>query len=387
MIMEDWKNKLKILIATGIYPPDLGGPATLLTRLPDALRAREAEVKVITYSDVVPEKGGETEKEVYRIGRRQCSFCRQAKYFWQMWRLSFWSDMIYATDTYSVGYFAYLIKKLTGKKYILRFAGDSAWEAAVAAGWTEDYIVDFQEKKYDSKIEKLKQRRAKILTSADKIIAVSNFISGIAKKIGVDAAKIRVIYNAVDFFGQVLKRVKPAEPTLVFAGRLMSWKGVAALLSVVAKLKSRWPDLIFEVLGDGPEENRLKELAFKLGIEENVKFRGRVSEQETHIVFARSTIFVLNTNYEGLPHSVLNAMRAGLPVITTAVGGNMEVVQNEENGILVPYNDERAWFEAITRLLNDENLQARFIANSQKTLENFRWDKLVDETMKAIREL
>ncbi len=78
MIMEDWKNKLKILIATGIYPPDLGGPATLLTRLPDALRAREAEVKVITYSDVVPEKGGETEKEVYRIGRRQCSFCRQA---------------------------------------------------------------------------------------------------------------------------------------------------------------------------------------------------------------------------------------------------------------------------------------------------------------------
>ncbi|MFH1583342.1 MAG: glycosyltransferase, partial [Candidatus Falkowbacteria bacterium] len=196
----------KILIATGIYPPDLGGPATLLTELPSAFVKRGIEVKVITYSDVVLTPQEKQEKIVYRISRQQYSFCRKAKYFWQMLGLSFWSDLIYVTDTYSVGYFAYLIKKLTGKKYIIRFAGDSAWEKAAAAGWTKDYIVDFQNKKYDSKIEKLKQRRAIILKNADGVIAVSHFMSDLAQKIGVDGKKITMIYNAVDFFKNLPSR-------------------------------------------------------------------------------------------------------------------------------------------------------------------------------------
>ena len=374
----------KILIATGIYPPDLGGPATLLTELPTALMKKGMEVRVITYSDADLTSQEKQEKMVYRINRQQRSFCRQAKYFWRMLRLSFWSDLIYATDTYSVGYFAYLIKKLTGKKYIIRFAGDSAWETAVANGWTGDYIVDFQEKKYDAKIEKLKQRRTAILKNADRVIAVSKFMADIAKRIGVTEDKISIIYNSVDFFGEQTQKIKPVAPTLVFAGRLMPWKGVESLLYVVTDLKKNFPDIIFEILGDGPEENRLKELTHQLSLEPNVNFRGRVSEIESHKIFAHSTIFILNTNYEGLPHSVLNAMACSLPVITTSVGGNPEVVQDGINGLLVPYNDKQAWLDAITRLLNDENLQAKFIANSQKNLENFKWDKLVDETVKAV---
>jgi len=377
----------KILIATGIYPPDLGGPATLLTELPSALIKKGIDVKVITYSDAVLTSREKQEKIVYRISRQQCSFCRQAKYFWQMLKLSFWADLTYATDTYSVGYFAYLIKKLAGKKYIIRFAGDSAWETAVASGWMEDYIVDFQHKKYDSKIEKLKQRRTVILKNADCVIAVSHFMSDLAQKIGVAKDKISVIYNSVNFFSEQNQKIKPTAPTLVFAGRLMPWKGVTALLSVVAELKNNFPDIIFEVLGDGPQELYLKEVAKNLSLGKNVNFHGRVSEPESHKIFSRSTIFVLNTNYEGLPHSVLNAMACGLPVITTPVGGNPEVVQDGENGLLAPYNDKKAWANAITRLLNDESLQTKFIANGQKTLESFKWDKLVDETVRVINEI
>jgi glycosyltransferase involved in cell wall biosynthesis len=167
----------------------------------------------------------------------------------------------------------------------------------------------------------------------------------------------------------------------------MPWKGVEALLFVIAELVKKYPSTIFEVLGDGPEDKKLKELTHKLNIEPNVKFRGRVSEKDSHIIFARSTIFVLNTNYEGLPHSVLNAMRAGLPVITTSVGGNVEVVKDGESGLLVPYNDRLAWFNAVDRLLGDEALQTKFTANSLKTLENFRWDKLVAKTAEVLNDL
>lgn len=381
------KKSLKILIATGIYPPDLGGPATLLTALPEALRGRGATVKVLTYSDVVASPQEKQEKNVYRVSRRQCSVCRFYKYFWRLWRLSRWCDAIYATDTYSVGYFVYLIKKLTGKKYILRFAGDGAWETAVARGWTRDYIVDFQNKRYDRRTERLKRRRTKILISADKVIAVSNFIAGLAGLIGVAPAKISVIYNAVDFFGRVPEKKEPAFPVLVFAGRLMPWKGVEMILRMAARLKTRWPEIIFEILGDGPEEARLKELARELGIERNVKFHGRISEPASHEIFARSTVFVLNTNYEGLPHSVLNAMACGLPVITTPVGGNTEVVKDGENGLLAPYDDIDAWEKAAGRLLTDEALRQKFIANGHRTLENFKWDDLVEKTIAVFDEL
>jgi len=377
----------KILIATGIYPPDLGGPATLLTELPAALTKKGIDVKVITYSDVSLSDQEKKEGVVYRVSRKQGAFYRKVKYFLTMWRLASWSDMVYATDTYSVGYFAYLIKKLTGKKYIIRFAGDSAWETSVANGWTDDYIVDFQEKKYNGKIERLKQRRTKILLGADRIIAVSNFIANIAVLIGAAKENIRVIYNAVDFFNDSPQKIKPESPTLVFAGRLMPWKGVGLMLEAVAELKTKWPGIIFEVLGDGPESESLQAKAKNLGLEQNVKFRGRVSEKESHAVFARSTIFVLNTNYEGLPHSVLNAMQSNLPVITTNIGGNVEVIQDGENGLLVSYNDKQAWVSAIDRLLADEALQQKFIANSQKTLENFKWDKLVDETVEVINSI
>lgn len=378
---------VRIAIATGIYQPDLGGPATLLTELPEALRRRGLAVKIVTYSDVGLSAQEKRERLVFRISRRRNLVCRQLGYFWRLWRLARWADIIYATDTYSVGYFAYLIKKLTGKKYILRFAGDSAWETAAARGWTDDNIVDFQRKKYGRRIEKMKRRRARILTGADKVIAVSKFIAELAATIGVAKNNIRVIYNSVDFFGPIPPKTEPARPTLVFAGRLMPWKGVAALLPVVADLRSHWPDILFEILGDGPEENRLKQAARELALGDSVKFRGRVSERDSHRIFSESSIFVLNTNYEGLPHSVLNAMACSLPVVTTDIGGNREVVENGVTGLLVPYNDQAAWLAALERLLADPGLRERLVQNARKTLEKFKWNQLVTETVAVLNEL
>jgi hypothetical protein len=187
-------GKIKVLIATGIYPPDVGGPATMLGPLADSLTKLDFEIRVITYADRT-EPG-----PVYRISRRQNKVSRFLNYFWHLWRLSRWADVLYATDTYSVGYFAYLIKKISGTKYLVRFAGDSAWEMATGAGLVKDYITDFQTIKYGRRIEKLKARRQIILKQADAVIAVSGFMARVAKMIGVAEARIAVIYNAVDFF-------------------------------------------------------------------------------------------------------------------------------------------------------------------------------------------
>ena len=384
--MKDNNRQLKILIATGIYPPDVGGPATLLAALPQALREQGFEIKILTYSDaratVEEKKAG-----VFRVSRRSNKIWRYFKYFRLMAKLASWADIVYATDLYSAGRGARWLKKILGKKYIIRFAGDSAWEKAAAAGETKDFISDFEEKKQKPSLEKLKNQRRQVLGGADAVIAVSNFMAGLAQKIGVNPLKIKTIYNSVDFFDNLPSRQESQEPVLVYSGRLVPWKSQVVILNILAELKLKYPKIIFEVLGGGPELENLKKITHQLGLNNNVKFSGWVSEPETHKVFARATIFVLNTNYEGLPHSVLNAMQVGLPVITTSLGGNLEVIADGENGLLVPYNDKAAWQEAIEKLLADPALREKLSQNAKKTLEKFRFEEMIAKTVAVINGL
>ena len=108
--------RVKILIATGIYPPDIGGPATMLGALADSLSQRNFFVKVITYSEksVTRHDYGRSIK-VYRVAKNSNRF-GYIKYFLKLLQLSFWADIIYVTETYSVGYFVYLIKKVFRRK-------------------------------------------------------------------------------------------------------------------------------------------------------------------------------------------------------------------------------------------------------------------------------
>jgi glycosyltransferase involved in cell wall biosynthesis len=375
-------KKTCVLITTGIFPPDVGGPATMLERLSSDLVNAGFGVTVLTYGS--PEKKARPFK-LSSVLRQWPLPLRQIIFFVKTFFLASQADIIYTIDLYSPGYYSMIAAKFWRKKLVVRFAGDSAWETALNRGLTQDDISAFQEKKYGAFIEKRKNRRAKILKSADGIVAVSEFMKNLAVRIGVNSEKIKVIYNAVDFFEKIPDRIQPSVPTLVYSGRLTPWKGVGMLIRIVGELKRQYLNITFEILGDGSELEELKALAKNLGLVQNVKFHGNVSEEESHSVFARSTIFVLNTNYEGLSHAILNALNVGVPVITTPVGGNPEVIRDGENGLLAPFDDEIKWLAAVERLLADKALQEKFSENGKKTLARFKWAKLLDETVKTLK--
>jgi len=392
------RNNSKILIATGIYPPDYRGPATLLEALPAALRARGFEVKIITYSNVV---GGEEERKkegVWRISRKQNVLLRYVKYFLQMRALARWSDIIYATDTYSVGYFAYLLKKFSNKKYIIRFAGDSAWETASARGWTKDYIVDFQEKKYEARIEKLKKRRKKILVNADKIIAVSNFIASVARRIGVDGNKIKVIYNSIDFIRESDIDPEAARnignhysqgdaKIIVTACQLMPWKGVDGIIKILPALKEKIGPVSLLVLGEGQELENLQKLSEGLGVSEIVYFLGKIEHKNIINYYKAADLFILNTNYEALSYTLLEVMKVGTPIITTNIGGNPEVIDDNKDGLLVTCNDEKQLADAAIKILSDEEFAEKLTNNSRDKLQKFNWDSMVNQTIETIENV
>lgn len=378
---------MRILIATGIFPPDIGGPARIIEDLSSALRANGFLVKIITYAE-----SNEGNNEIIRISRKQ-KLIRHIKYFLRMWQMSKWADIIYVTDIYSVGYFAYLIKKITGKKYIIRFAGDSAWETAVAQGWTNDYITDFQERIYSKKIERMKKRRKKILIKADKIIVVCNFLADLAIKIGVAKEKVKLIYNSIDFKKStpeskigIRERFSNDSKLIVYTGRLVPWKGVDTVIKIMPVLIEKLGKVHFLILGDGPEKNELKELVSSMNLTDNVHFEGKIEQEKIIDYLKEADLFVLNTNYEGLSHTILEAMAAGIPIVTTKVGGNPEILENEKSGLLVNYDNKEELSRAIIRVLSDENLRDSLIKNARNKLEKFKWADTVKKTIEVIKE-
>jgi len=381
----------KVLIATGIYPPDIGGPATMLKALADSLIKNNWQVKVITYSDKNDYGDG-----LYRIKRDKNIIFRYLKYFLQMAKLARWADIIYVTDTYSVGYFAFLLKKIFNKKYIVRFAGDSAWEKSVANGWTADYIVDFQTKVYNSKIEKIKIKQKKILTGADGVIAVSGFMSKIAGLIGVVPERIKVIYNAIGFIQESSNQEKISEikekfgtdsKIIMTVCRLTPWKGVDGIIKILPGLKKKIGRLKFLILGDGPQLDYLKSLAVELAVNEDIIFLGRVEHRDIVNYLKAADLFVLNTNYEGLSHALLEAMKAEVPIITTNVGGNPEVITNGSDGLLVNYNDVDELLKSAEIILTDQNFSKSLIGNASQKLKDFSWEKTVSETVKLLNKV
>ncbi|MFA4890430.1 MAG: glycosyltransferase family 4 protein [Candidatus Paceibacterota bacterium] len=381
---------MKILIATGIYPPDIGGPATILGALALSLEDNGFEVKILTYSEKCGREGNVT-----RI--KKGGLLSYLKYFFTMLSLSFWADIIYVTDTYSVGYFAYLIKKLTGKKYILRFAGDAAWESAVNKKWTSDYILDFYKKIYGGKIERIKKRTEKIIIGADKVVAVCIFLGNLAEKIGADKKNIKVIYNSVDFMKDgtiptipeigLRNRFGKDAKLIIYSGRLVPWKGVKVIIEIMPRLMEKIKNTHFLVLGDGQEKENIKSQISKLKIDDNVHLLGKIEHDKIAGYLKEADLFVLNTNYEGMSHAILEAMSAGAPVVSTNVGGNPELIESGKEGILVNYNDKEELLAAMTKILSDNEFSKAISANAKKKLEKFRWADNIEETTRVMKEI
>jgi sugar transferase (PEP-CTERM/EpsH1 system associated) len=206
------------------------------------------------------------------------------------------------------------------------------------------------------KVRRITERVSAILV--DKIVTVSEYIRAqILSELSISPRKIMTIYNGIDTTNGVLPNFqKEAEErnelTLVTVGRLSTVKNYKMLLKAF-KLAQDMTSLSMRLIfvGDGPEKVILEGLADRLRIANRVSFLGFRNDVER--ILASSDIFVLSSHYEGISMAILEAMRAGLPVIATSVGGNVESVKDEHTGVLVPDNDHGKFSEAIVKLASD----------------------------------
>ncbi len=216
-----------------------------------------------------------------------------------------------------------------------------------------------------------------------KVIAISKFSEAefrtVYKRVNTP---IEVVYNGINpsqFAAP--KRSVPfggRAPTILYVGPFYKRKGLDYLFQALPGLLETYPDLTLRLVGKGPEEAALKQLAETLGISSALEFLGFVSEEKLRELYARATLFVLPSLHEGFGIVLAEAMAAGLPVISTTSSAIPEVVGDD--GILVPPKDVRALAEAITQMLSDSDKRCELAKRGQaRALKHFTWHQSAQE--------
>ena len=369
---------MKIVIAADIFFPDIGGPATYSMRLATKLQQLGWDVQLVCYSDNFGID--QYPFAVTRVLRHGGVVYRYWRYFVTLKRLAKNADLIYAQGPVSSGLPAVLAAQLLGKRLVVKVVGDYAWEQARNLNRTEVGIDDFQQASLSGKVALLKRIEIWACKRADQVIVPSQYLKKIVSGWGIDSARISVVHNGISF-AEPHADVDSQDPHIIVSiGRLVPWKGFATLIELLPNFLSINENFRLMILGYGPDHDKLIRRARELGVQDHVEIK-KVTHQFRDEYLKLAGIFVLNTGYEGLSHTLLEVMAVGVPIVTTTVGGNPEVIVDGENGFLVEFNNKQQLTEAILKLYNDKELRKRFIARGREVLPNFTVDTMLENTV------
>lgn len=383
--MNTCGRKASVLMVTGIFPPDIGGPATYVPLMATELLSRGHEVMVITSSE--PRDMSQTGAypfTVLRLPRRINKLIRTLLIVGHIIKEGKRFDLLFVNGFHVEAALANLFLR---KPCLMKVVGDFVWEAAHGR-WTDRSFLEFQKREQGLFLEALKLIRNWSLKRADMVIVPSRFLQETIIGWGIWPQKSRVIYNAVGFTQEGRDKMSKPEDNsgalkVISIGRLIKVKNFDKGIRAVGRL----PQVDFTIVGEGPLEDDIRGLIAELGLESRVKLSGKVPYECIPRVLREHDVMLLVSSHEGFPHVVIEAMSEGLVIVATAVGGLREVVRDGENGLLVE-PEEQSIYHALRLLLEKPQLRKRL---SEAALHDARGkfgvNAMVEETEKAIDDV
>ncbi len=385
---------MRLCVVAGSFHPEIGGPSTYLHRLIPALIERGHNVTVVTYTDAGHSgRDGNFSYPVYRVSRRWPLPLRLLMFRWRVLLEARTVDLFFVSD---YGLPVALANLILRKPMVLKNVSDFAWEFSTRHGWLPpgESIDEFQLRRHGWRVRMLQRLRAWYVRAASVVIVPSGYIGALVAGWGVAVERTRVIRNALDerqfaslpeqAAARALCGLPATDPLLLTAARLAPWKGIAGIIRALPRVQRRFPDARLLIAGDGPERAELQALATRH--KDAVQFLGMQSQQRVHHLMRAADVFVLFSTYEGLPHTVLEAMTCRTPVVASAVGGTVEVVTDGRTGLLVPIGDEEALGAAICRVLKEPDFGRALADRAHGKLGRFSWEQLLADTEAALLE-
>src|SRR4051812_25066441 len=355
---------MRIEIVSGIWPPDVGGPATHAPELADWLRARGHAVEAFVTADAPPAVEA---YPVRWVSRRLPVGVRHAEVVRRLSGRARRADVVYGTSMLGRSAAAALV---AGSPLVLKVTSDPAFERARRRGAVGGAVVDFQHGHGSALIRALRVSRDATVRRAAHVVCPSTYMAELVVSWGVPQDRVTVLPNPAPRPDEAAAVELGDRPAVVFAGRLTAAKDLGVLLRALAEV----PEATLTVVGDGAERSSLQALAAELRLGQRVRFLGPRPRPEVLGLMAAADAVVLSSAWENFPHGLVEALAMGTPVVATRVGGVPEIVEEGANGLLVGAGDPHAFAAALSRLLDDSELRARLRAAAAGSVARFEQD-------------
>jgi glycosyltransferase involved in cell wall biosynthesis len=365
------------------YPPIGGGSATACQQIARTFAERGHRVVVLTagigslHGTVVEDAVTIVRLRALRKSPHQSGIIEMASYIllanWHCIKLARSHQIDAALAFFSVpgGIVARWLKLWTRIPYVVSLRGGDV-------PGTEPHLAMFY--------RVLQPLRRDILEQAKAVCAPSLGLKELSEK--ADPFPVQVVPNGIntDLFRPEPER-RTKVPTLLSVGRLHPQKNVRYLLNLVAAIKSK-TEVRAQIIGDGPERPDLEAAAAALGITDSVQFSGWLPRDEVRQAYHAATLLVHASSYEGMSNVILEALASGLPVAASQIPGNIELIQDNANGLLFdPAGDPAQLAERIAPLFQDQTHWNRLSAAARATIETrFSWNHAADLYEKLLTE-
>jgi glycosyltransferase involved in cell wall biosynthesis len=358
---------MRVLVVSGIWPPDVGGPASHAPDVAAYLRSRGHEVEVVTTAAATP---AAEEYPVHWISRSLPKGVIHARTAAEIARRARWADVVYTTGMFGRSASGATMAR---RPYVVKLTADPAFERARRRGMVGGDVDEFQRSGGDPAIRALRVARDAELRHAAHVFTPSAYLRELAVSWGVPAERVSVLPNPAP----QLPGLRPRDelraelglsgPTLAFAGRLTAQKSLGIALEAVAANDG----VVLLIAGEGDERTPLERRVAELGLGDRVRFLGAQPRDRVLELFRAADASILSSSWENFPHTVVEALAVGTPVLATATGGVAEVVRDGENGLLVPSGDAAALADAVCRFFGDEALRERLCAAAASSVAEY----------------
>lgn len=373
---------MNVLVVSGIWPPDVGGPASHAPELAAFLHERGHGVRVVVTASARPEP---RPYHVHHVSRRLPAGARHAAVAAAVARWARGADVVYATSMLGR---AALGARAARRPLVVKLTGDEAYERARRRGLFAGDLDEFQRSRGGPAVAVLRRARDLSLASAHHVFVPSAYLRELALGWGLPLERVSVLPNAAPDTStlpdreELRRRLGLSGLTLAFAGRLTAAKALDDGLAALAEVDG----VSLLVAGDGPDRQELEREAVRLGLAERVRFLGSLPRERVLELFRAADGSLLPSRWENFPHSVVEALAAGAPVVASAVGGVTEVVRDGENGLLVAPGDRAALAAAVRRYRDDGELRGRLRAGAEPSVEALRPERLLGRIEERLEE-
>ncbi|KKU87217.1 MAG: Glycosyltransferase [Candidatus Gottesmanbacteria bacterium GW2011_GWA2_47_9] len=357
----------RILIFSLAYHPMVGGAEIAVKEITDRITDIEFDMITMRFNAVHPEKEQIGNCMVYRINTSKNFFPFRAFLFAKKLHSDRPYDATWAIMANWAGFAALFFK--------FRFP-------------QVPFILTLQE---GDPIPYIKRRVwfvyplfKKIFTRADIIQAISTYLADWAKNMGY-RGQVEVIPNGVDVekFRPTANNNQPTTNTVLITTSRLAEKN--AVGDIIKALKFLPNDVILKIIGTGPLEFELKELARITGQGSRVKFLGHIPHYDISKYLHEADIFVRPSLSEGMGNSFIEAMAAGLPVIATPVGGIPDFLQDGKTGLFCEVNNPKSIADKVMEYINNPELTTRIVENANKMVrERYDWNLVAREMKERV---